>query len=104
MRTRDKLFKHYGFSDQDKEELKLFCRSSNAENKKIVRFACFRSNPEIEEMLYISLTSGKGYDALSAKKYIPIGKKDFYGYQRKALSFVYDYLRLRKKKGNETTT
>ena len=94
MRTRDKFMKDYGISEKERETVISFCRNSNEADKQIIKWACHRANPDIEKELYNSLTEGIGYDGLSAKKYIPIGRKDFYGYQRKALYFLDEYLQL----------
>ena len=85
MRTRDKSRKDYGLSAGHWDFLRDYCRSFGGEGKKLLQAACFRSNPELQRELYQSLSEGLGYDRLSAREYIPIGRKDFYGYRRKAL-------------------
>lgn len=96
MRTRDTYFSNYGLNKEQCAEIKMFCRKPEREprDKRIIETACALSNENIKEPLFKSLTLGLSYDKLSARQYIPLSRVDFYGYQRRALFYVYLFCRL----------
>ena len=94
LRIRDKWLKDYGLSDDTRRFLIDFCTHAAPKDKEMIQKVCKSVKPELAQQLFDSLTLGISYDKLSAKEYIPLPKHDFYGYQRKALSLIDDYLRL----------
>ncbi len=94
MRTRQKSYRHYGMGEEEKQRVFRFCQNPSESEKKIIMDAIERTNPQIAEHLYISLTKKKSYAELYKKSYIPIPEKDFYGYRRKAMYEIYDMMRL----------
>ncbi len=77
---------------EDIGRLKAYCK--DPEYKELLWHAIVSSAPGIEKYVYGSLTTGKGYDALSKKEYIPTTKADFYAYQRKAMAGFYRLLKI----------
>lgn len=83
MRTREMSLAHYGITNTKRKILLNMVREK--ENYDLVRIASRQSNGNLEDLLFVSLTEGRGYDFLSKRNFIYIGKDDFYGYWRRAL-------------------
>ena len=90
MRTREMYYKHYGISDTEIKELRTKCIKASDDDKIMILQCCIEANGVLADDLYFSITQGLGYDTLSRAKGIYIPKGDFYGYQRKALSLIYE--------------
>lgn len=100
MKTRDAKYEDYGISKERAKAVLEFCRNTTNEYERkmiyeSVKYAC----PDIREQLYESLVSGKSYEKIQCKNYIPIGKKDFYGYRRKAMWKLDGFLRMHASNG-----
>lgn len=91
MRTRDKKMIHYGISDKRSRELIAYCR--NVGKQEAIKTAASQANPAISDLLYENLVSGRGYDKLSGRHYMPYSRNDFYGYRRLALSCLNELLK-----------
>lgn len=92
MRTREKRYADYGLTDDRVKELLTFCR--NPDNAEIVRKAADAANPLISGNLFVSLTTGKGYDKQFRYVYCaPSTKADFYAYRRLAVATLNILLR-----------
>lgn len=83
MRTREKNYKDYGISEEEKDRLMELARQE--ENAALVRVSTEESNQGLSDVLFISLTTGKGYGGIEKKTYIPAKEDDFYAYRRRAL-------------------
>lgn len=92
MRIREKKYKDYGIDTTEKEKILDFCKNANAYERKLIFQAAVCSNPDIAEYLCESLTKGISYDMIFKKKYVPIGRDDFYGYRRKTISIIRNFL------------
>lgn len=79
---RRTYYKDYGFDKKEIKRLREYCKDMDDEDKEILRQAAESSNANIAEYLYESIINHLSYDDLDKDKYIPIGKEDFYGYQR----------------------
>ena len=90
MKTRNKSYKDYGFTEGEARRLKIFCRSEEftKDDEFLLWEASDMSNPTIKKYIYDSIKKKTSYDQMSKRDYIPIGKKDFYGYQRLCLSHM----------------
>lgn len=99
MRIRKMKFCDYGIDEEEKNVLMELAKRE--ENAVFIRNAVMESNPGLSEMLFISLTTGIGYDAMRHSRYIPIKRDDFYAYRRRAL---YIFKLLLKDQGNRMGT
>ena len=97
MRIRKMKFCDYGIDEEEKNVLMELAKRE--ENAVFIRKAVMESNPGLSEMLFISLTTGIGYDAMGHSRYIPIKRDDFYAYRRRAL---YIFKLLLKRQDNRT--
>lgn len=88
MRTREKSYHDYGLTEKEVRYIKEFCRNANEDEKIIIKNAISELQPYIAPFVYFSLVNNLSYEDLCAKNYIFIGKGDFYGYRRKAMSFI----------------
>ena len=55
------------------------------ENAALVKVSAEESNQGLSDVLFISLTTGKGYRQVDREAYIPAQEDDFYAYRRRAL-------------------
>lgn len=86
MRTRNKKLSDYGVSKERAKQLLKYCRE--CDETFLIRRAAEQENSSISDSLFQSVTKGLSYERLMGKEYIPIEKKDFYGYRRKMLSVL----------------
>ena len=84
--------KKYRFSLVDKMQNK-----SRDYDQRLILEACQCSNNDLANVLFASLVLDIGYDYISKRYWIPIARKDFQGYRRKAIYMYYDLLRLHRK-------
>ena len=96
MRTRHKSYKDYGFEEGEEKQLKLRCRSQDLEehDKFLLRQAAEKATPDLSKEVYDSITQNLSYDDLCCRNYVPIGRDDFYGYQRLTLYYYRNFLML----------
>ncbi len=83
MRTRELKLLHYGISAAEKEKLMELAKQE--ENAAFVKVSAEESNQGLSDVLFISLTTGKGYRRVDKELYIPAKEDDFYAYRRRAL-------------------
>jgi len=83
MRTRELKLLHYGISETEKNRLMELAKQE--ENAALVKVSAEESNQGLSDVLFISLTTGKGYGGIEKKTYIPAKEDDFYAYRRRAL-------------------
>ena len=83
MLTRELKLLHYGISTEEKNKLMELAKLE--ENAPLVRLSTEESNPGLSDVLFQSLTTGKGYCTLDKQNYICAKKDDFYAYRRRAL-------------------
>lgn len=95
MRTREAKLSDYGVFPEDEKKLLRRCRESTREERQTLLGFCIKSAPEgLEVPVYESLVTGRSYDEIHKRDYIPAKKDDFYGYRRKAMGLFYDFLRV----------
>lgn len=87
---RDTYLSDYGVLEQEAKELLKFCRSANSGQQALILNAAQIANDSISIPILVNLTSGIGYDRLSMWYEIPMQRKDFQGYRRKALAVLRD--------------
>lgn len=85
---RNTFLRDYGINEQEAEELLNYCRFAGAMEQKIVLKAAQMANDSIAVPIFVNLTTGIGYDRLNDWIEIPMQRKDFQGYRRKALSVL----------------
>lgn len=83
MLTRQLNLLHYGISTDEKNKLMKLAKLE--ENAPLVRLSAEESNQGLSDVLFQSLTTGKGYYQLDKQSYIFAKKDDFYAYRRRAL-------------------
>lgn len=83
MLTRQLNLLHYGISTEEKNKLMELAKLK--ENAPLVRVSVEESNQGLSDVLFQSLTTGKGYYRLDKEDYIYAKKDDFYAYRRRAL-------------------
>ena len=83
MRTRDMKLLHYGISEAEKDRLMELAKQE--ENAALVKVSAEESNQGLSDVMFISLTTGKGYRQVDREAYIPAQEDDFYAYRRRAL-------------------
>lgn len=94
MRTRNMSLSDYGVPKEDQDNLYKRCRSPDKEDEEILTECVKSSAPGLENFIYDSLSSGKSYDVISKKQYIPAKIDDFYAYRRKTAAEFYRILKL----------
>lgn len=92
MRTRNKKYSDYGMGSDEVDSLKAFCKSTDFDQHLLLMKCAVSVYAEIAPELYYSLARGLSYDCLSKKRFIPLSRTDFYGYQRKCLATFYNKL------------
>lgn len=100
MRTREKSYRDYGVSKEDKNRILTFCR--HAEESKLDKMIVKSALGEIASayvalVLYEALTQGLSYEKLDERRGLAIGKEDFYGYRRKGIEAIKRYMILTNK-------
>lgn len=94
MITRKASYRDYGLFEWEKEVLNEYCLNLDDEKEKIIRGQIRGVNPSLENELYNSIVHNQSYDEQADRDYIPIGKKDFYGYRRRAMFEIYSLIML----------
>ena len=92
MRTREKGFADYGFSQGEETKLKEWCRKPDFTEEFLLLESAKMANKDIFNDIYFSIVRGVSYEKMDFKVYQNIGKGDFYGYQRKTLAIFRDGL------------
>lgn len=82
MRTRNMKLLNYGIDKEEEKRLRTMAKEE--ENAALVRVAAEESNQGIADVLFASLTSGKGFRSLPEELWM-VGENDFYAYRRRAL-------------------
>ncbi len=90
MRIRDRTWSDYGITRERLRKLKNYCRC--AIDTSLIEEAARRANASIEKELVTCLTQGISYSKLTIDGYVPIGRKDFYGYKKYTLAILNDLL------------
>ena len=80
-------WKDYGMSKKEKKIVEQFCTDPSSYN--LVIAAIDSTNKSISKELYNSIVHKQSYAKQTARNYVPIGEKDFYGYRRKAIYKIY---------------
>lgn len=93
---RDTYMKDYGISYEENLRLIKFCQNAADEERENILQITREVYPSISIPLYKNLTTGLGYDRLSKEEPIRMQRKDFYGYRRKCLKEIYDFLKQRR--------
>lgn len=92
--VRDRYLSDYDITEQEERELLNFCRTANNGQQALILTAAQIANDSISIPILVNLTSGIGYDRLSLWYEIPMQRKDFQGYRRKALAALRDLIKL----------
>ena len=86
MRTREKGFADYGFSQGEETKLKEWCRKPDFSEEFLLLESAKMANKDIFNDIYFSIVRGVSYEKMDSKVYQNIDKGSFYGYQRKTLA------------------
>ncbi|CCX60146.1 putative uncharacterized protein [Blautia hydrogenotrophica CAG:147] len=92
--VRDTYMSDYELTEQEVKSLLERCRAAGTREQDIILKAAQIANDSISIPILINLTSGIGYDRLSMWYEIPMQRKDFQGYRRKALKVLNDLIKL----------
>lgn len=92
MRTREKGYADYGFSQGEEKQLKEWCRMSDFAEEFLLLESAKMANENIFNDIYFSIVKGLSYEKMDKKVYQNIGKGDFYGHQRKTLAIFREAL------------
>lgn len=92
--VRDAYLSDYDITEQEAKELLKFCRTADKGQQALILHAAQIANDSIAIPILVNLTSGIGYDRLSKGYGIPMQRKDFQGYRRKALAVLRDLIKL----------
>lgn len=103
MRIRDAAWKHYGITKRERNIVEKFCTNPCERDKEIILNVAKSVNPIIAKEIYNSLVLGQSYTKQTARKYIPLGEKDFYGYRRKVVYELYKTIISAKSINHDTT-
>ena len=87
----------YFISEEDEKKTLNWCNKARDYDQRLILEACQYSNNDLANVLFASLVLDIGYDYISKRYWIPIARKDFQGYRRKAIYMYYDLLRLHRK-------
>lgn len=91
--VRNTYMSDYGISESEVNDLLGFCRSADKGQQAMILNAAQTANLSIAIPIFINLTSGIGYDRISMWYEIPMQRKDFQGYRRKALAILRDLVK-----------
>lgn len=86
--VRDTYMSDYDLPEKEVKSLLEYCRAAGAREQDLILKAAQIANESISIPLLVNLTSGTGYDRLSMWYEIPMQRKDFQGYRRKALKVL----------------
>lgn len=93
MSIRETYLKDYGISAEQQKDIEKRCREARGRDQILLLRAAQEVYPAIAKYLFMSLTTGKGYDRISRLEEIPISRNDFYGYRRKTIeTFFRNYV------------
>ena len=92
--VRNRYLSDYDISEQEVKKLLEYCRVAGTREQDIILKAAQIANDSISIPILVNLTSGIGYDRLSMWYEIPMQRKDFQGYRRKALKVLNDLIKL----------
>lgn len=87
MRTRRTYYEHYGIDKDEVKYLKTYCCNLNETDLEILQQVSAIPNDFFAEKVYRSLTERLSFEDLDKEEYMPVGKEDFYGYQRLCLAW-----------------
>lgn len=90
MSIRDSYLKDYGISQEDEQKILAYCRTATGYYQCLILEAAQKTYPEIAPYLFINLTTGLGYNRMGK---IPMQRKDFQGYRRKAIAILRDLIK-----------
>lgn len=100
MKTREKGYSDYGFTDGDARELMQKIATNRAKDDYlcVLRTCCNEACDSMGHDLYVSLTEGDSYETREKRNAckgmcMPITKTDFYGYRRKAVALFYERIK-----------
>lgn len=95
MRTREKGYTDHGFeNEKEAEKVIEYCRSPDFQYGEELLRSAITANKTISYDIFYSIVNDLSYNDISRIKYIPISIVDFYGYRRKCLGNMRDWLRL----------
>lgn len=92
MRKRNMSYANYGIDEEEEKRLKEYCKKADQIDQSYLLQSAYCANASIASDIFYSLTAGLSYDKLSAIRYIPMSRPDFYAYQRAALAQFKDFL------------
>lgn len=94
MRTRKKKYYDYGLTNRDVNNVFRFLGGMTAEQGEDVYSVLTDNMPEyMANLIYRALSEKKGYYCLANEEEMFCLKEDFYGYRRKAIALINEYLR-----------
>ena len=88
MRTREKSYEDYGITKDEVQYIKDFCQNADDEQKQLIKYALSDLNPYIAPYVFYSLVDNLSYEDICAKRYLYIGKGDFYGHRRQGMAAI----------------
>lgn len=92
MRTRYKKYADYGLTKEDVHKTYTWLNGLQPDQKEAVKKIIAQLPPGISHYVFLALTEHKGYYRLYSIG-LDYCKADFYGYKRKGLWLVNQYLR-----------
>lgn len=90
--VRDTYMSDYGITPPVEKKIISCCKNAKGEDLHMLLDAAINVNPCIAKQLFFNLSTGVGYDRIGN---IPMQRKDFQGYRRKAIDEYYRYLLLK---------
>lgn len=82
MRTRRTYYSHYGISESELKVWKQKCRNADKDFERLMSESAKKVNPFFQKEIFDSLRYNMSFEDLDKREYMPVGKEDFYGYQR----------------------
>lgn len=92
--ARNAYLSDYDITEQEARDLLKFCRTADKGQQVMILHAAQIANDSISIPILVNLTSGIGFDRLYMWYEIPMQRKDFQGYRRKALAVLRDLIKL----------
>lgn len=93
MRTRERGFEYYGFTEEEAKRLLAYCQDHQKfEEHELLLKSAKAARKEIASLLYFSIANNCSWEKLDKICYIPFLTTDFYAYRRKTLALFRDAL------------
>lgn len=88
MRMRRTYYSHYGISEKEVKSWKQMFKNADKELETIMNKEAQKVNPFFKKEIFDSLRYNMSFEDLDKREYMPVGKEDFYGYQRATIFLI----------------